>query len=823
MKRKLHHLFAIVMMCVMLLGLVGCGGTEGADSDGPDNAAGTETAEVTDKEAGTEAAAITDVGSESASSEEAQYMIKGADISSLQAVEDNGGVFYDFDGNEVDAIEFLMENGCNYFRLRIWNNPTTSFDAGDYCDLDHTLEMAKRIKDAGGEYLLDFHYSDTWADPNNQTIPSEWADLSEDELVQAVYDYTYEVLSALAEEDAYPDMVQIGNEIGNGMLWPYGSTENPETLAALLNSGISAVRDTQPQEQDTLIMIHVETGGAKGTTEEFFSTIEEYGVTDYDIVGLSYYPYWQGTTQDLKSNIENIYEKFGKQVVLAETAYPFTTDNADDKQNMVSDAECADVGFDASEENQRLVLELIMNTVSSCDGGLGLFYWEPTWIAVDGVGSVQGGGNEWENQALFDFDGNALEAIKAFSFVPGSLDNDEPLLVYDMEEVEVDETAAGDDLLAEFPETAKVLYQDGSIRDAVVEWDLSSEKVITDTRKAYKGTVLGELTVNLPVILVDRSTLSNLDFEEGDTGWVIEQTRSNSGYIATSDTGTPYSGDWCFQYWDEEDFEINLYQKTTVSETAEYHLSVWSQGVGDTGLVMTLYIADAQGNLLASTEFTNDGWAEWQHPVVSAELTEGDSVRIGVILSGTARDWGTLDDFEFYTGELKVDETSESDTEEGGNAGLNVSEGQNLLQNSSFENQDTGWTITQDNPSAGSIRNDSESYPYSGAYSFHYWNATDFFIDVAQEVTISESGSYAVGCYSQGDAETETTLTLYVKDADGNLLASTEFGNEGWSVWQAPLIEGIELESGQTVTVGVEINGVAEGWGTLDDFYLVLQ
>ncbi len=792
MGKKIHRLLALALAAVLLLVSAACGNNSSEKES--------ETAEPTETVS--------------------QYMIKGADISSLQAVEDYGGVFYDFDGNEVDAITFLMENGCNYFRLRIWNNPTTSFDAGDYCDLEHTLEIAKRIKEAGGSYLLDFHYSDTWADPNNQTIPVEWQDMTEEELIQAVYDYTKEVLEALAEVDAYPDMVQIGNEIGNGMLWPYGSTDNPETLAALLNSGISAVRETTPDGQETSIMIHVETGGAKGTTETFFSTIEEYGVTDYDIVGLSYYPYWQGTTQELRENIENIYEKFGKQVVLAETAYPFTTDNADSKQNMVSDADCAAVGFEASEENQRKVLELIMNTVSSCEGGLGLFYWEPTWLPVEGVGSTQGGGNEWENQALFDFEGNALDAIHAFAFEPGSLDNDEALLVYDLDAVEVDQNAAGDDLIAEFPSTAKVLYQDGSIRDVEIEWDLSSEMVITETNKAYKGTVL-DFTVNLPVTLIDRSSLLNLDFESGDTGWTIEQNRSSAGYIATSDTGTPYSGDWCFQYWDEEAFEIDLYQKTTVQEDGEYHLSVWSQGEGDSNLVMTLYIADAEGNILASEEFTNAGWSVWQHPVVSAELAAGDTIRIGVLLEGTAGDWGTLDDFEFYTGEIKEDENSnEGETE---STEVTISEGQNLLQNSSFENSDTGWTVTRENTSAGTVRNDSESYPHSGDYSFHYWDAADFTIDLTQTVSITESGSYSVGVYSQGDAETETSLTLYVMDESGTVLASVDFSNNGWANWQTPLLEGMELESGQNIIVGVTIHGKAEGWGTLDDFYLVLE
>jgi arabinogalactan endo-1,4-beta-galactosidase len=461
--------------------IAACGTSQEVDR----NTSGADVTEMSEA-ASTEA----EMGEDVDTSADSKYIIKGADISSLQAVEDYGGKFYDFDGNEVDAIEFFLESGCNYFRLRIWNNPTESFDAGDYCDLEHTKVMAKRIKEAGGQYLLDFHYSDWWADPNSQSVPEAWKDLSDEELVQAVYDYTSEVLNALAEEDAYPDMVQIGNEIGNGMLWDYGSSDNPDGLAALLNSGISAVRDTTPDGEDTQIMIHVEYGGYSEPSQTFFQTIEAHGVTDYDIIGLSYYPYWHGTFAEVKQNIQNLYEKFGKQVVLAETAYPFTTENADDKRNLITEADTKLVGFEATPENQKLVLELLFNTVATTEGGLGAFYWEPTWLAVDGAGVSKGSGNEWENQALFDFDGNALPAIEAYSYELGSVDNDQALFVYPIENLEIDKNATDDMLLDELPEYADVLYMDGSIRQTPITWDISSKKVITDTHVAFKGKVL---------------------------------------------------------------------------------------------------------------------------------------------------------------------------------------------------------------------------------------------------------------------------------------------------------------------------------------------
>ncbi|MBD5466860.1 MAG: hypothetical protein HDR21_01770 [Lachnospiraceae bacterium] len=810
MNRLAKKILAAILCAGLVVGAAGCG--KGAEEP-------TDSGNVTRDQGGAE----NDAQEEQPPAENTKYIIKGADISSLEAVEDYGGKFYGFDGSEVDVIKFLAENGCNYYRLRIWNNPTASFDAGDYCNLEHTIEMAKRIKEAGINYLLDFHYSDWWADPENQTVPAAWQGMSEEELAAAVYDYTAEVLTALAEENAYPDMVQIGNEIGNGMLWDYGSMEHPETLAKFLNSGIQAVRDTTPAGQETLIMIHVQTGGSVGATQTFFETIEANGVTDYDLVGLSYYPYWQGTFADMKANIDNIYEQFGKQTVLAETAYPFTNDNADSKSNMVSEADIKGVGFEASEENQRRVLELIMNAVAECEGGLGIFYWEPAWLAVEGAGVSKGSGNEWENQTLFDFEGKALDAVRAFAFEPGSLDNDVALYVYPFDSVEIDENASGEELIGELPETARVLYQDGSIREVEVTWDISSMKTITDTHVAFKGTVL-DFTVSLGADLIAKNSLNNLDFEEGATGWVLEDEK-RAGQIRNDSSSYPHSGEWSFQYWNADAFTMNLYQQVEIARTDQYHLQVWSQGVGDTDLLMTLYIADADGNLIASTEFRNQGWNEWQHPIVSAQLNEGDIVRIGVLVDAGSDDWGTMDEFTFYTGEPQADGEGTDAADGEGNDGqegenLSTASGTNLIENASFESGDNGWTIKREGTGAGTVRNDSEGNPHSGDYSFHYWNDSDFTITISQKVTIESGGTYTLRAYSQGDSDTDTYMTLYAEDENGNVIDSVDFSNRGWDVWQNPAVEALELDGGATITVGIVIHGKAGGWGTIDDISL---
>lgn len=341
--------------------------------------------------------------------------IMGADISSLQAMEDNGAKYYDFDGKSKDAIEILKLHGVNCIRLRIWNRPETSFDRGDYCNLENTVIMAKRVKAAGLKLMLDFHYSDSWADWKKQTPPSEWAGQDENGLAESVYRYTTEVLTVLKKAEAYPDMVQVGNEIGLGLLWDFGRLEHPENIALFLNKGIKAVRDADGEQYRTEVVLHIECGADIERTETFFRTLEGNGVTDYDVIGLSYYPYWAGSYEQFTNNMKNIEAKISKPVLVVETAFPYTDASNDDMPNIVTSALTMEaMGLEASVTNQRKVMEEVIALVKREKNGYGIFYWEPVWYCVKGVGCVKGAGNEWENQAMFDQSGKALDGLHAF-------------------------------------------------------------------------------------------------------------------------------------------------------------------------------------------------------------------------------------------------------------------------------------------------------------------------------------------------------------------------------------------------------------------------
>jgi beta-galactosidase len=240
----------------------------------------------------------------------------GADISFLPELEARGMKFSD-QGTEKDAIQILKDHGFNYVRLRIFNDPAR--DSGyspqkGFCDLANTKKMAKRVKDAGMKLLLDFHYSDYWADPGKQYKPAAWRNLSFEELKKALYDYTKEVIQQLKDQGTTPDMVQVGNEINHGMIWPDGNVANMDDLAHLLSAGIAAVKSVDPS---ITIMLHIALGGQNDESVFFIDNMLARGVY-FDVIGESYYPKWHGTLDDLRDNLNDLVRRYNKDVIVVE-------------------------------------------------------------------------------------------------------------------------------------------------------------------------------------------------------------------------------------------------------------------------------------------------------------------------------------------------------------------------------------------------------------------------------------------------------------------------------------------------------------------------
>ncbi|HNR16590.1 MAG TPA: beta-galactosidase GalA [Chitinophagaceae bacterium] len=243
----------------------------------------------------------------------------GADISFLPELEARGMKFSD-NGIEKDAIQILKDHGFNYVRLRIFNDPArdSGYSPGKgFCDLSNTLKMAKRVKAAGMKLLLDFHYSDYWADPGKQYKPAAWRKYSFEELKKAVYDYTKDVMQQLKDQGTTPDMVQVGNEINHGIVWPEGNVSNFDGLAQLINAGTTAVKSVDPA---IVMMLHVALGGQNDESVFFIDNMVARGV-HFDVIGESYYPKWHGTLEDLETNLDDLARRYNRDVIVVEYSH----------------------------------------------------------------------------------------------------------------------------------------------------------------------------------------------------------------------------------------------------------------------------------------------------------------------------------------------------------------------------------------------------------------------------------------------------------------------------------------------------------------------
>ncbi|WP_229072923.1 glycosyl hydrolase 53 family protein [Actinoplanes sp. DH11] len=333
----------------------------------------------------------------SSASDQPGLSMRGADVSTLPRALDLGETYHDARGRRGDAYDILKRAGVNYARLRIWNNPTSG-----YSNKAKVLEQARAIKAKGLKLLIDFHYSDTWADPGKQFVPAAWAGHDLDRLTTDVRDYTYDVCTSLKRQGTTPDSVQIGNEINVGMLWPAGQVVNSDfgPVTRLLNAGYDA---TKACDRSTKVLVHTALAGDLGAAHWFYDGITSAGAK-WDITALSYYCMWHGSLANLATVITDVRQRYGKPVVIAETAYPWTTRNFDHLENIILDPAPCD-GIPATRAGQAKQFADVQRTARAA-GAIGVFYWEPTWTAVDGNGwdteDIENSGNAWENMATFD-------------------------------------------------------------------------------------------------------------------------------------------------------------------------------------------------------------------------------------------------------------------------------------------------------------------------------------------------------------------------------------------------------------------------------------
>jgi arabinogalactan endo-1,4-beta-galactosidase len=353
----------------------------------------------------------------------------GADISTLAQVERQGGVYLD-DGKPADPLALFMKNGWTCFRLRIWVDPRNGVNG-----LDYTTKLAKRIKDAGGTFMLDFHYSDWWADPQKQNKPAAWSKLDFDSLVNQVQTYTANVIKTLKDAGATPDFVQIGNEITGGTLWPdaqvkvplstvkvfsgdvvvitppepYDDAKQWDHLIRVLKAAGQGVRSATTPSDHVRIVVHIDCGGDWPVTKWYFDHLEQAGV-DYDVIGQSFYPNWHGTMENLRDNLRETIHHFHKDVMVVETAYP-------SRDVHPTPAAAKNMIWPMTPEGQKQFLADLIQTVKAAPEGrgIGVNYWHPeaTYIP-NATGRFRGP----DAHSLFDAKGNPLPALNVLGLQP---------------------------------------------------------------------------------------------------------------------------------------------------------------------------------------------------------------------------------------------------------------------------------------------------------------------------------------------------------------------------------------------------------------------
>jgi arabinogalactan endo-1,4-beta-galactosidase len=332
---------------------------------------------------------------------------------------------FSYRGHEALPEQILAHHGANFVRLRLWLDPP-----GGYSNLTSVLEMARRAHAVGMQILLDFHYSDFWADPGKQITPASWQGQDLATLAGTVRTYTRDALSALAAQGTPADMVQIGNEIRNGMLWPLGQADawsgaGWNNLGTLLRAGAAGVADVPGPK--ARIVIHLDAGGDNALSRVFFDRVVEQAVP-FDVVGLSYYPFWHGTLTQLRTNMADMARRYGRDVMIVETQYGWTLDNGDSLGNFLWQATQMVPGYPATPGGQLAFVSDLVSALAAVPRGrgAGVFYWQPEWIP--GVGWTPGDGTPNDNLTMFNFVGEALPSVQFMDplqacrdFAPGQM------------------------------------------------------------------------------------------------------------------------------------------------------------------------------------------------------------------------------------------------------------------------------------------------------------------------------------------------------------------------------------------------------------------
>ena len=606
--------------------------------------------------------------------------ILGMDASCVPALEAGGVKYYDHDGVEKNVYEILSENGINYIRVRVWNDP---YDAGGNgygggnCDIGNAIAIGKRATEYGMKLLVDFHYSDFWADPGKQMVPKAWAGMDFDTKREALYQYTRESLQKLVDAGVDVGMVQIGNET-NGALCGEKSTDvgGWKRIMELMNTGSQAVREVCPE---ALVAVHFANPENAGSYASYGKNLDYYQV-DYDVFASSYYPFWHGTLENLSNVLTDIAETYGKKVMVAETSYAFTPDDSDFFGNTIGEGGGIVKDYPFSCQGQaNLVRNVIDTVVNEMPNGIGVFYWEGTWITAGGNSWAENsalwethgsgwassyaaeydpedagkwyGGSAVDNQAFFTPDGKATEALKVFSLVrTGNEIENRPDAIED--------TNLMLDLSGEIklPETVNAIMLDNSRQQIPVKW-LNVDEAAMKSGGAAEYTVEGEaggMKAVCYVSMVHFNHLKNWSFEDGATGWTATKLKQFDQLNVEDKATDSVTGNKHYHFWGAgaDCVEFTLEQEVAELKSGTYDYSISIMG-GDGGATEIYAYVKVNGEVVATADTKITVYNEWHTATVkNIQYTAGDALTVGIYVKCAGPNaWGKIDDAKLNSAE----------------------------------------------------------------------------------------------------------------------------------------------------------------------------
>ena len=597
--------------------------------------------------------------------------IFGVDASSVIAEEESGVKYYDFDGNETDVFSVLAESGVTHIRVRVWNNP---YDAdgngygGGNNDIEKAVLIGKRAALYGMRLIVDFHYSDFWADPNKQMVPLAWAGMDIEEKSEALYEYTKDCLDRLNKAGVAVGMVQLGNETNGAMC----GEKTWFNIQHLMNAGSRAVREACP---DALVAVHFANPERAGAYADYAWRLNYYNV-DYDVFASSYYPYWHGTLENLSAVLGEVAETYGKQVMVMETSYAYTAEDTDFAGNTIGEGGGVTKNYPYTVQGQANSVRDVIDTVAHTTNGIGVVYWEGTWISVGGSSWEENAalwetfGSGWaskyaagydpddagkyyggcavDNQALFDAEGYPLPSLQVFNLVRWG---NEVLIEPDAaEDVNLTVDLNG---VIELPETVNAVMNDDSRQAIPVEWDITDDMLA----QMYGGGVAsyditgraGDLTAHCYVSMIEFNFLENYSFEDGDTGWTVtDLSHADEIYvedkITDSLTGTKHMHFWSAA---KNSVEFTVEQTVTDLPAGTYKFAISIMG-GDAGTQEIYAYARVDGETAATAPLTVTSYGAWDTAwIENIALTEGQTLTVGIYVKCAGEGngaWGKIDD-----------------------------------------------------------------------------------------------------------------------------------------------------------------------------------